>query len=137
MALNGMIAAGVPQDWATHGIGHELTALHGIDHARTLAIVLPGMMHIKRQNKKDKILQYGERIWGITEGTHEERIDKAIAKTIGFFESTGIPCTLPEYDVPAKTIGKITERFKERGSKLGEKADIGYQEVEAILENRL
>ncbi len=137
MALNGLISLGVPTDWATHMIGHELTAYHGIDHARTLAIVLPGMMHIKRNNKKEKILQYGERIWGITEGTDDERIDKAIAKTVEFFGSLGVPCTLPEYDVPAETIGKIKERFKQRNSKLGEKQDIDYQEVEAILENRL
>lgn len=137
MALNGLIAVGVPQDWATHLIGHELTAYHGIDHARTLAIVLPGMMHIKRDNKKEKILQYGERIWGINEGTYDERIDKTIAKTVEFFESLGIPTTLPQYDVPAETIGKITNRFKKRDSKLGEKSDIDYNEVEAILEDRL
>jgi NADP-dependent alcohol dehydrogenase len=137
MALNGLIALGVPTDWATHMIGHELTAFHGIDHARTLAIIFPGMMHVKRENKKDKILQYGERIWGINEGTNDERIDKTIAKTVEFFESLGVPCTLPEYDVPAETIGKIKERFRQRNSKLGEKQDIDYKEVEAILENRL
>jgi NADP-dependent alcohol dehydrogenase len=137
MALNGLIALGVPTDWATHMIGHELTAFHGIDHARTLAIIFPGMMHVKRENKTDKILQYGERIWGINEGTNDERIDKTIAKTVEFFESLGVPCTLPEYDVPAETIGKIKERFRQRNSKLGEKQDIDYKEVEAILENRL
>jgi NADP-dependent alcohol dehydrogenase len=137
LALNGLIGAGVPQDWATHLIGHELTAYHGIDHARTLAIVLPGMMHIKRNNKKDKILQYGERIWRITSGTTEERIDKAIAKTVEFFESLGIPCRLPEYNVPAETIGKIKDRFKNRESKMGENKDVDFKEVEVILQNRL
>jgi len=137
MALNGIIAVGVPQDWATHMIGHELTAYHGIDHARTLAIVLPGMMHIKRNNKKDKILQYGERIWGITTGTDDERIDAAIVKTVGFFESVGIPTKLPDYDVPADTIAKITARFEESGMKLGEKADIDHTEVEKVLMHRL
>jgi NADP-dependent alcohol dehydrogenase len=137
LALNGLIGSGVPQDWATHMIGHELTAYHGIDHARTLAIVFPGMMHIKRENKKDKILQYGERIWGITEGTYNVRIDKTIEKTVEFFESLGVPCTLPEYDVPAETIGKITDRFKQRDSKLGEKGDIDYNQVEEILQDRL
>jgi NADP-dependent alcohol dehydrogenase len=137
LALNGLISAGVPQDWATHMIGHELTAFHGIDHARTLAIVLPGMMHIKRRSKKEKLLQFGQRIWGITEGAEEQRIDKAIGKTVEFFNSLGIPCTLPEYDVPAETIGKISERFRQRDSKLGENKDIDYKEVEAILEDRL
>lgn len=137
LALNGLIGSGVPQDWATHMIGHELTAFHGIDHARTLAIVLPGMMNIKRENKKEKILRFGERIWGITDGTYNERIDKAIAKTVEFFESLGVPCTLPEYDVPAETIGKIKERFRQRSSKQGEKGDIDHNEVEAILRDRL
>jgi len=137
MALNGIIAVGVPQDWATHGIGHELTAFHGIDHGRTLAIVLPGIMQIKRENKKDKILQYGERIWGIKAGTEDERIDAAIAKTIEFFESLGVPTTLPEYQVPEETIDIITTRFKENGVVLGEKRDIDYVEVEAILQDRL
>jgi NADP-dependent alcohol dehydrogenase len=137
MALNGLIGAGVPQDWTTHMIGHELTAYHGIDHARTLAIVLPGVMHIKRNIKKDKILQYGERVWGITSGTDDEKIDAAIAKTIEFFESMGVPCTLPEYNVPVDTIAKITSRFEDRGFKLGEKEDIDFNEIEAILMDRL
>lgn len=137
VALNGWIATGVPQDWATHMIGHELTAFHGIDHARTLAIVLPGVMNIKRENKKDKILQYGKRIWGITTGTDDEKIDAAIAKTIEFFESVGLPTTLPAYNVGEETIGKIVARFEKRPFKLGEKADIDFKQVEDILRDRL
>jgi len=137
MALNGLIGVGVPQDWATHQIGHELTAFHGIDHARTLAIVLPGVMKIKRNEKKDKILQYGKRIWGITTGTDDEKIDAAIAKTIEFFESVGLPSTLPDYNVPKESVTKIVARFEKRRYKLGEKADIGYQEIEQILSDRL
>lgn len=137
MALNGLIGMGVPQDWGTHMIGHELTAYHGIDHARTLAIVLPGMMHIRRKEKQDKILQYGERIWNISEGSVDERIDQTIQKTIAFFESVGIKTTLPDYEVPNSTIEKITNRFEERGMKIGEKADIGPKEIQAILEDRL
>jgi NADP-dependent alcohol dehydrogenase len=137
MALNGLIATGVPEDWATHMIGHELTAFHGIDHGRTLAVVLPGIMNIKRKNKKDKILQYGERIWGITSGTNDKKIDKAIEKTVQFFESLGVPTTLPQYDVPEETIVKITTRFQQRKSKLGEKADIDYEQVGEILKDRL
>jgi NADP-dependent alcohol dehydrogenase len=137
MALNGMIAVGVPQDWSTHVIGHELTAFHGIDHGRTLAIVLPGVMNIKRANKKDKILQYGERIWGITEGNEEERIDAVIARTVEFFESLGVPCRLPDYDVPESTIAKIVDRFKQSEAKIGEKQDMDYVEIEKILRDRL
>jgi len=137
MALNGLIGVGVPQDWATHMLGHELTAYHGIDHARTLAIVLPGIMHVKREQKKDKILQLGERVWGITEGTTSERIDQTIQKTIGFFESVGIPTKLPDYNVPAETIDTICTRFEKRGYKVGEKSDIGPTEIRMILESRL
>jgi len=137
MALNGLIGAGVPQDWATHMIGHELTAYHGIDHARTLAIVLPGVMHIKREQKKDKILQLGERVWGVLDGTDDERIDETIQKTIEFFESVGIPTKLPDYSVTSETIDTICTRFKKRGYKVGEKANIGPNEIRLILEDRL
>ncbi len=137
MALNGLIAVGVPQDWGTHMIGHELTAYHGIDHAQTLAIVLPGMMDLKRQSKEAKILQYGERIWGITAGTTDERIDSAIAKTVEFFELMGIKTKLPDYGVPAETIAKIADRFEQRGFKVGEHADIGPEEITEILQSRL
>jgi NADP-dependent alcohol dehydrogenase len=136
MALNGLIGVGVAQDWATHGIGHELTAFHGIDHARTLAIVLSGVMNIKRESKKEKILQYGKRIWGITDGTDNEKIDSAIAKTIEFFESVGLPTTLPAYNVPVESVTKIVARFEKRRYKLGEKTDIGYEEIEHILMDR-
>jgi NADP-dependent alcohol dehydrogenase len=137
MALNGLIGVGVAQDWTTHGIGHELTAFHGIDHARTLAIVLPGVMNIKRESKKEKILQYGKRIWGITEGTDDEKIDAAIAKTVEFFESVGLPATLTAYGVQQESVTKIVARFENRFYKLGEKADIGYREIEQILLDRL
>lgn len=137
MALNGLIGVGVPQDWATHMIGHELTAFHGIDHAQTLAIVLPGVMHIQRNLKKDKILQLGERVWGITEGNEDSKINQTIQKTVEFFESLGIRTRLPEYQVPLETIDTICTRFEKRGFKIGEKADIGPAEIRMILENRL
>ena len=137
IALNGLLGVGVPQDWATHGIGHELTAYHGIDHARTLAIVLPGMMDIRRRQKEAKILQYGERIWNINEGTVDERINKAIQKTVEFFESVGIPTRLPDYSVPAETIDKIEARFLQRGTKMGEYKDIDATVTRRILERQL
>ena len=137
MALNGLIGAGVPHDWSTHMIGHELTAYHGIDHARTLAIVLPGVMNIKRELKKEKILQLGERVWGIKEGSADERIDKTIQKTIEFFESVGIPTKLPDYGVPTETIDTICTRFQKRGYKIGEKRDMGPDTIREVLESRL
>lgn len=137
MALNGIIAVGVPQDWATHVIGHELTAFHGIDHARTLAVVLPGVMNIRRNQKEEKILQYAERIWGINSGTINERIDLTIEKTCSFFESLGIPTRLSAYNLGNDTITTIYERFKVKNAKIGEKSDIDSAEIKRILEDRL
>lgn len=137
MALNGLIGAGVPQDWATHQIGHELTAFYGIDHGRTLAIVLPGLMHIRRGPKKEKIIQYGQRVWGINSGSEGEQINTAIAKTAGFFELMGIPTKLSEYGLSAGDIDRIIARFEQRKRKLGEKGDLGPDEIRQILENRL
>jgi NADP-dependent alcohol dehydrogenase len=137
MALNGLIGQGVPQDWTTHMIGHELTALHGLDHAQTLAIVLPGVMHIQRKQKEAKILQYGERIWGISNGTVEERVDQAIDKTAAFFEMMGLPTRLSYYGITDSTIEFIAKRFDSRKSKLGENRDIDFKVVKSILEDRL
>lgn len=114
MALNGLLSCGVPGDWSVHSIGHELTAFHGIDHARTLAIVLPGLWKALREEKKDKLLQYGERVWKITEGTEEEKVDSAIDKTVDFFESLGVKTRLSDYGVSGDTIDRIVARFEER-----------------------
>ncbi|MFT2010859.1 iron-containing alcohol dehydrogenase [Pontibacter sp. 13R65] len=134
MALNGLLSAGVPTDWATHMIGHELTALHGIDHARTLAIVLPSLLRYKSETKKEKLLQYGARIWNIKDGTEEERIEEAIQATVQFFNSLGVPTTLHEYEVESSTIAEIVARFERRGVRnLGERADIQVEDVEKIL----
>jgi len=138
MALNGLIGVGVPQDWATHMIGHELTALHGIDHGQTLCIVLPGIMKLKRENKKEKILQYGERVWKITEGTPDERIDATIQKTVEFFESVGIKTKLADYGVGSDIIPKVVDRFVKRGIKvIGERGIITTDDIAKILEIQL
>lgn len=138
MALNGIIKAGVPEDWSTHQIGHELTALHGIDHAQTLAIVLPGVMKVMKESKKDKIIQYAQRIWQIDDTNSDAIIDQAIAKTIGFFESLGIKTKLSDYKIPVTTIEEIVERMEERGSiNIGENKLIGIDEIRKILKSRL
>ncbi|MCX6236791.1 MAG: iron-containing alcohol dehydrogenase [Bacteroidia bacterium] len=138
MALNGLIGVGVPQDWATHMIGHELTAFHGIDHGQTLCIVLPGIMKLKRENKKEKILQYGERVWKITKGNADERIDATIQKTIEFFESVGIKTKLADYGVGSEIIPKVVNRFIERGIKvIGERGDLTTDDIAKILEMQL
>lgn len=134
MALNGLIGVGVPQDWATHMIGHELTALHGLDHAQTLAIVLPNMLTIKRDRKREKLLQYAERVWGLVDGEEDARIDQAIQKTRDFFESVGVRTKLSDYGVGLDVIPLITDRFEKRGFvALGEHQDVTPKVVEKIL----
>lgn len=117
MALNGLIGAGVPQDWSTHMIGHELTAMFGIDHGKTLAIILPSIWNVMREQKKGKILQYAERVLGITEGDDDSRIDLAILRTREFFESLGIKTHLSEYGVTADKIDDIVNALDKHGMK--------------------
>ena len=138
MALNGLIGAGVPQDWATHMIGHELTALHHIDHARTLAIVLPALLNECRDAKRAKLLQYGERVWGITSGSEDERISAAIDKTRDFFERMGIATRLSAYGLGADAIDTLIAQLEAHGmTQLGEHGDITPAVSRRILEAAL
>ena len=133
MGLNGFIAMGVDEDWATHMIGHELTALHGLDHGVTLAMVYPGVMHVMRREKEAKLLQYAERIWGISEGSADERIDKAIRCTSEFFASVGMKLHLSDYGIGEETVRTITDRFRQRGWNVGENHIVTPDKVEEIL----
>lgn len=137
MGLNGFIAMGVPQDWATHMIGHELTALHEITHGVTLAIVLPQLLRVMRQDKHDKLLQYATRVLGIIEGDDEARIDEAIRRTEEFFHSLGIATRLSDYGVGQATVDEIVRRFTERGAVWGERHDVTPDKVRKILEMAL
>lgn len=133
MGLNGYLGWGVDQDWATHGIGHELTALHGIDHGHTLAIVMPGVMRVMREEKHFKLVRYAERVWNITSGSDEQKIDAAIAKTEEFFRSLGKKIRLSEMGVGAETIDEIVNRFTTRGTLLGEHGIVTPEKVRMIL----
>jgi len=133
MALNGFISMGVNNDWATHMIGHELTALHGLTHGATLVIVLPGTLRVLATKKQGKLLQYGERIWGITSGTTEERVALAIKKTEDFFRSLGLHTRLSEENIGDTTIDEITRRFTERNVAFGEDRDVTAQVAREIL----
>ena len=138
LALNGLIGAGVPQDWSTHMIGHELTALHGIDHARTLAIVLPAMLHERRAQKQAKLLQYGERVWGITSGTADERVHAAIERTREFFESMGTPTRLSAYGLGAEAIDVVMQQLEAHGmTRLGEQREVTLEVSRRVLEGAL
>jgi NADP-dependent alcohol dehydrogenase len=138
MALNGILGVGVPQDWATHLIGHELTALYGIDHGQTLAIIFPALLRVQREQKRAKLIQYAERVWHITEGSEDEKIDLAIQKTREFFESLGIKTSLSEYDVGEDKFPEVIENLKSHGlTAISETGDITPQVSQKILETAL
>lgn len=135
MALNGLIGVGVPQDWATHMIGHEITALHGLDHAQTLAIVLPAVMQHQRQQKREKLLQYGRRVWNLQHTDEDQLIDAAIAATRQFFEQMGTPTRLRDYQIEAASIDKLVAQLQSHNLlKLGEHGDITLDASRRILE---
>jgi len=136
MALNGLIQQGVPSDWAIHMMGHELTALFGIDHARTLAIITESHYKMNLEDKKGKLAQYAERVWNVTEGTLEEKALAGIKKTTEFFHSLGIDTKLSDYTKDYKgTAEIISKRFEERGWKgIGEKGKVTPALVEKIVE---
>lgn len=135
MALNGLIGKGVPQDWATHMIGHELTALFGLDHAQTLAIVLPALMYAQREQKRQKLLQFGQRVFAINSGNADEVIDKTIKATQDFFEHMGVKTRLSDYNLAAADIDKLIANLERNDmTKLGEHGDIDLAKARQILE---
>ena len=138
LALNGVVGAGVPQDWTTHMIGHELTALLGIDHAQTLAIVLPSLLEVRREQKRAKLLQYAERVWRIESGSEEEKVDLVILKTREFFESLGVKTRLSQYGVGADKIPVVIEQLKAHGmTALSETQDLTLDISQTILEGAM
>ena len=137
-ALNGLIGAGVPQDWTTHMIGHALTAKFGIDHGQTLAILQPSIWKVRKGQKREKLLQYAERVWNITEGEEGERIDLAIAKTRQFFEELGASTTLHSYGVTEESLDDIINALEQQGlTALSETGDLSLDISRKILEDAL
>jgi NADP-dependent alcohol dehydrogenase len=136
MALNGLIQKGVPSDWATHMIGHELTALYEIDHARTLAIIGPNLYKVLFETKKEKLAQYGERVWNISGDSIDQKASKAIEKTIDFFHQMGMKTRLSENtENYQNTADFIVNRFEQRNwIALGEKQNITLEKVREIVE---
>ena len=138
MALNGLLSCGVPTDWSTHMIGHELTALYGIDHAQTLAVILPGVMEVMKEYKHDKILQYAYSVFEIKEKNSNKSIQKAIEKTEEFFNAVGIKTRLRDYNIDESIVDIVAHRLSERKYiKLGEHRNIHPEIVKQILRSRL
>ncbi len=138
MALNGLIGAGVPQDWTTHMIGHELTALFGIDHGKTLAILQPSIWEVRKEHKKEKLVQYAERVWNIIDGDEDSKIDLAISKTREFFESLDVKTHLSDYDVTSDRIDDVIDSLEKHGlTALSETQDLTLEISRNILENAM
>lgn len=125
LALNGLIGVGVPQDWSTHMLGHEITVLYGLDHAQTLAIVLPSMLLEKLPQKQAKLAQYAERVWGIEVGSEQEKSIKAIELTREFFESMNVGTHFSDYQLSTDVIEPLIKSLEAHNMvKLGEHRDI-------------
>ena len=135
LALHGLLGAGVPQDWTTHHLGHELTALFGIDHARTLAAVLPAVLSARREHKAEKLLLYATRVLGIADGAASERSERAIDATRAFFESLGVPTRLSAYGVTSADLPRVIANLKaSRRVRLGERLNVTLDDATKILE---
>ncbi|GHF97908.1 iron-containing alcohol dehydrogenase [Thalassotalea marina] len=134
MALNGLIGQGVPQDWSTHMIGHELTALYNLDHAQTLAIVLPAVMYVQRDKKAEKILQLGERVFGLAQDDKAVQIDQTIKAVQDFFESMSVQTRLADYDLNESAVDAVIANLEKNGmTALGEHGDIDLTKAREIL----
>ena len=137
-ALNGLLSCGVVSDWSSHQIGHELTALHGLDHAVSLAVVLPGVLEFTKGMRSEKLLQYAQNVWNITEGDDAEKCNEAIRKTELFFQQLGVKTRLGDYGIMEDTIDLIVKRFTDRGYPgIGYSGDIKVHDVATILKSRI
>lgn len=138
IALNGLIGAGVSGDWTSYMIGHELTARDGIDHGRTLTIILPAVMKQRRQQKREKLLQYAERVLGITEGDDDQRLDTAIERTVIFDKQMGLPTSLADVDLDSQAIDPLIANLEKHDRlNLGEHGDIHLEQSRLILQAAL
>ncbi len=138
LALNGLIGRGVPQDWSTHAIGHQLTALHGLDHAQSLAVVLPSLLREQSAQKQEKLAQFAERVWHSSREDKALRIEEAIIRTEQFFQQMGVGTRLADYGLDARCIPGICSNLKLFGlTALGEQQDIDPDKVARILSHAL
>lgn len=138
IALNRLLSTGVPGDWSTHALGHEITALNHTDHARTLSAILPAVMTVRKEQKFDKLVQYAENVWGIIDGSDEVKVDAAILKTAAFLRSIDMPITLAEIDVKAEDIDYLVEQLENHGNtSISERRDQTLAVSRAIYEKAL
>lgn len=134
MALNGLLKTGIPNDWATHMIGMELTGLYGLDHAKTLTVLLPSLWRYKKTEKQEKLAMYARHVWGISSGSDAELAEQAIIKTEQFFEQMGLATRLSGYKIGEEAIPAVVDRLTNKGiTQLGERGDIGPDDIRQIM----
>jgi len=135
MALNGLIGQGVPQDWATHMIGHELTALYGLDHAQTLAIVLPALMRKQQKQKREKIIQLGREVFKLTDADENQLVENTIDATQAFFEDMLVKTKMSDYGLAKSAVDEVIQKLEENARlTLGEHQDVTIDVSREILE---
>jgi len=138
MAMNGLIGAGVPQDWSAHAIGLQLTSLYELDHAQTMAVLLPSMMRIRRDAKRAKLLQYAARIWNLDGGDENGRIEGAIVRTEFFIRHMGLKTSLADYGLDHGSIDAVLAALEAHGmTALGEQRDVTLEVSRKVLEMSL
>ncbi len=133
-ALNGLIGAGVAQDWATHMIGHELTALYGVDHARSLAIIQPSLLRSQIDNKRAKLEQMGQNVFALPQS--ENLAELTIESIEVFYHKLNVATSLTEHNTnKATAIENIIKQLDlHQQHQLGEHANITLAETRQILE---
>mgnify|MGYP000187409807 FL=1 len=128
-ALNGFIGSGVPQDWATHMIGHEITAFYGLDHAQSLAVVQPQLLRVMIADKQEKLTQMGKEVFGMPH--NYEMVIEAIEF---MYHSIGVSTNLNDYNIDDKVVENITSALKKHGmTAIGENGTVTLEKVEKIL----
>jgi NADP-dependent alcohol dehydrogenase len=133
-ALNGLIGAGVPQDWSTHMIGHAITALHGVDHARTLTMIMPSLLRYKVEGKTPMLARYARRVWDIDEPDDRRAAELAIARTEEFMARMGCPVRVSQAGVAIDADELIAHLEQAGHTALGEAQDIKPADVRRILD---
>ncbi|GAM58363.1 NADH-dependent butanol dehydrogenase A [Vibrio ishigakensis] len=138
MALNGLIGSGVPQDFATHMIGHEVTSLFNIPHAPSLVMIMPALWRVRKEQKAAKLVQFAERVWDITEGSDDEKIDLAIQKTEDFFRSLGLKTRFSDYGYQFSDVEPVLTLLEKHDmTALTETKDVDLVWSKKILESAL
>ena len=133
MALNGLIGLNAAQDWTSHGIGHELTAFHGLDHGQTLAVVAPNVARYKKDTKRTMLARYARNVWGVADDDDDRAAGAGMDRTVAFWRALGVKTRLSEYGVGEDSFAEIAKRLGGNGKTMGENGDIGEKDILNIL----